>query len=121
MTNPSGINPQGDRVLIQVEEIDDLTAGGIAVPASVLKEHQNASMSGTLVAYGDDAWDDRQSMYAEIGDRVMFARHGGLKVMGMDGLDYRIMNDLDITATLDDGVELHDFARTEKRTSLGAA
>ena len=121
MTNPSGINPQGDRVLIQVEEIDGLTAGGIAVPDSVLKEHQNASMAGILVAHGADAWNDYQMPFARLGQRVMFARHGGVKIEGMDGLDYRIMNDVDITATLDEGVELHDFARTEKRTSLGAA
>lgn len=119
--NSSGIKPQGDRVLIQVEEIDDLTDGGIALPESVRKAHENAHMAGTLVDYGADSWDDRKYHYADTGDRVMFARHAGIKVVGMDGVNYRIMNDVDITAKIDPAVELHDLAITEKRMPLGAA
>ena len=120
MNNPSGINPQGDRVLVQVEEIDDLTAGGIAVPESVRKSHENANRAGVRVARGNDAGSDYKADFAAIRDRVMFARHAGVKVTGMDGINYRIMNDVDITAQIDDGLELHDLAIGYNRTSLGA-
>lgn len=119
--NTSGINPKGDRVLVQVEEIERRTAGGIELPESVIREHETAQMAGILVDIGADAWSDYVAPFAGVGERVMFARHGGIKLNGSDGLRYRIMNDVDITATLDAGTELHEFVFPEKRLPLGAA
>lgn len=98
-----------------------MTSGGIALPKSVTDQHKTAQMAGVLVATGLDAWNDYSQSFADIGERVMFARHGGIKLLGKDGLTYRIMNDVDITATLDDGTELHDFAIPDTRVPLGAA
>jgi chaperonin GroES len=119
--NESGIHPQGDRVLVLVEELEETTEGGIVLPMAELKRHEQAQMAGKLVATGVDAWSDYAQPFASIGDRVMYARHGGIPVNGKDGRPYRLMNDVDITATLDDGVEFHDFKLPEKRKPLGAA
>ena len=118
--NESGIHPQGDRVLVMVETINEKTEGGILLPETHKRDHEQAQQAGKLVDTGVDAWSDYQKPFAEIGDRVMFARHGGIEVTGKDGVLYRIMNDTDITATLDDGVEFHDFSFPEKRVPLGA-
>lgn len=121
MKNESGIYPQGDRVLVMIEEIKKKEGQMIELPESVKRQHEQAQMAGHLVAKGVDAWSDYKDSFASIGDRVMFARHGGIEVTGKDGVKYRILNDVDITATLDDGVEFHDFAFPEKREPLFGA
>lgn len=121
MTNPSGINPQGDRVLVRVEDLTMKEGHSILVPDSVKDKHKEAQMAGVLIAAGDDAWSDYSKPFASIGQRIMYARHGGIKVTGKDGVNYRIMNDIDITATLEEGVEFHDFAFPEKRSRFGEA
>jgi co-chaperonin GroES (HSP10) len=118
--NESGIQPQGDRVLVRIEDLGMKKEHAIFVPDSVKDQHKEAQMAGLLTAVGDDAWSDYSKPFASIGQRIMFARHGGIKVTGKDGINYRIMNDVDITATLEEGVEFHDLAFPEKRTSLGA-
>ena len=118
--NSSGIHPQGDRVLVAVEEIEEITAGGILIPTPEKDKHEQAQMAGVLVDHGFDAWSDYAKPFASIGQRVMYARHGGIELVGKDGSKYRIMNDTDITATLDEGVAFHDFSLPEKRKPLGA-
>lgn len=119
--NSSGIHPKGDRVLVKVELIEATTPGGIVLPDTHKRDHEQAQQAGTLVAFGVDAWSDYRQPFASIGMRVMFARHGGIEVTGKDGELYRLMNDIDITATLDEGVEFHDFAFPDKRVPLGVA
>jgi chaperonin GroES len=121
MNNDSGIHPQGDRVLIRVEEIEETTPGGILVPQTELAKHEMAQIAGILVAHGMDAWNDYMEPFAEIGDRVLYQRHSGIQLTGKDGCLYRMVNDTDIIATLEDGVAFHEFAKTEKRHPFGAA
>lgn len=117
--NSSGIMPQGDRVLVQVEEIEEVTEGGIVIPLSEKEKHEQAQMAAVLVATGQDAWNDYERPFAQPGERVLYQRHSGIQLRGKDGMLYRIVNDVDIIATLEDGVEFHDFHFTEKRVPLG--
>lgn len=122
--NESGIYPQGDRVLIKPEEIEEVTEGGIVIPGNVAKEHAMAQSIGTVIAVGPDAFLDfveRDAQgcvlktrgftkpFAKPGDRVCFAKYGGIQVEGKDGESYRIMNDEDITAKVDKGVSFTDI------------
>jgi co-chaperonin GroES (HSP10) len=120
-SNLSGINPQGDRVLVQVEEIEETTDGGIIIPKTQLAKHEMAQMAAVLVATGNDAWSDYLSPFAQIGERVLYQRHSGIQLRGKDGRLYRLVNDVDIIATLEDGVEFHDFHFSEARQPLGEA
>ena len=47
--------------------------------------------------------------FAAIGDRVAFAKYGGLQMEGADGEEYRVLNDTDITAQVDEGLEFNEF------------
>jgi chaperonin GroES len=118
-SNESGIKPQGDRVLVRVEEIEEVTEGGIVIPLTERQKHEQAQMAAVLVATGKDAWSDYAEPFAAIGDRVLYQRHSGIQLRGKDGKLYRMVNDVDILATLEDGVEFHDFHFTEKRVPLG--
>jgi len=136
--NNSGIYPSGNRVLILPDPLDETTEGGIYIPAKERARHQQAQTAGTFIEAGPDAWQHTHKQiyrvidgdmrlveietsgysenFAEPGDRVAFARYGGLEVHGEDGKAYRILNDEDITARVSNEVEFTDF---ESRTPLG--
>jgi len=130
-TNLSGIIPSGNRVLVKPDEIDKVTAGGIIIPEPEAEKHAGAQSIGTLIAAGPDAWKHvTESVYrvidgelrlaevrekgysepfAQVNDRVAFAKYGGLVVEGMDGERYRVLNDEDITAVVEEGVNFTDI------------
>lgn len=126
--NKSGIHPSGDRVLIRPDDIEEKTEGGIIIPSTVGELHAMAQSIGTFVEAGPDAYIDHvekdaegritkivgyKGHFAKPGDRVAFAKYGGLQVTGKDGVAYRIMNDVDVTAVVEEGVNFTDLkART---------
>ena len=116
MENRSGIYPSGDRVLVKPDPIEETTKGGIVIASTIAEKHFLAQTSGVLVATGVDCWSDYKEPFAQIDDRVMFAKYGGLDVVGKDGEHYRILNDTDITARIDEGVT---FDGIEARKRMG--
>lgn len=123
--NKSGIHPSGERVLIKPDEIEEVTGGGIIIPKTVGELHAMAQSIGTFVEAGPDAYIDHvekdgegritkivgyKSAFAKPGDRVAFAKYGGLQVSGKDGVAYRLMNDVDVTAVVEEGVNFTDLA-----------
>jgi co-chaperonin GroES (HSP10) len=137
--NNSGIFPSGDRVVVLPDEIKETTEeSAIYIPDSVREKHMHAQSTGVLIAVGPDAWfhsvevverlidgqwkvTERRSKgysepFAKIGDRVAFAKYGGLQVEGEDGINYRILNDEDITAKVSEGVS---FTELKSRKAVG--
>ena len=106
MQNKSGINPLDQRVLVMPDKVEQRTAGGIIIPESALEQKEHAQVKATLVAVGVNAWAEAKvspAFTAPVpGDRVMIAKYGGVLVKGSDGEDYRVMNDEDITALLEE-------------------
>lgn len=128
MKNESGIHPSLDRVVIRPDDIEEVTAGGIIIPGTVGEQHAMAQSIGTFIEAGPDAYTDYTEIHrdpsgavtkrvtrgysgpaAKPGDRVAFAKYGGLQVEGKDGKPYRIMNDVDVTAITDEGVSFTDL------------
>lgn len=129
--NESGIYPTGRRVVVRPDEIEETTAGGIIIRKQDAERHQQAQSTGTFVAAGPECWlhgtekvyrvVDGEMKLVEVrvdgfadpcaapGDRVTFAKFGGLQVLGKDGVEYRILNDMDINAHVDEGVEFNDI------------
>jgi len=116
MKNSSGIAPAGDRVLILPEEVEKTTKGGIIIPETETGKYQMAQVFGRLVAVGPDCWSDYSGPFAKVGDRVMFAKYGGLQFKGADGVQYRLSNDTDITALVDENVDFSEFSKRERIT-----
>jgi len=125
--NLSGIFPYLDRVVVKPDEIEEVTEGGIVIPDNVTEQHQQAQATGTLVAVGPDAFIhsrvvverliDGEMKVVEVrtegykpetvpkpGDRVQFAKYGGLVNIGSDGQEYRVLNDRDITCGVSEDV-----------------
>jgi chaperonin GroES len=113
MSNASGIKPIGDKILVKPDPVETTTAGGIVIPDNDRKR-QNAMWMGTFVEAGPNAWEawgteyrrNRGAPWAQPGDRVIFARYGGILVDGEDGHQYRILNDIDITTVVSEKVKL---------------
>ncbi len=125
--NESGIYPTGAKILIKPDEIEEtLTESGIVLPPSEVEKYESGQASGTLIAHGPDfcnhvtekdssgavkAIRGYSQPFAKIGDRIAFAKYGGLRCRGGDGEKYVICNDEDITAVISDDVEFTDLAR----------
>ena len=101
--NNSGITPAGHRVLIRPEEVPMQTASGIIVhvPTSLEKEEM-AQIYGRIVAIGPECWPDATAPWACVGDRVVFGKYSGLIFPGKDGAKYRIINDRDVVAVINE-------------------
>lgn len=130
--NKSGIIPQGDRVLLKPDQIEETTAGGIVIPASERDKHQMAQVTGVVVDIGSDAWIHTTTQrymdgkwvpfervgyskpWCKVGDRVTFARHVGLPTVGEDGEEYRLVSDEDILSTVSEKVDLTQFRKRER-------
>ncbi len=109
MSNVSGINPSGPRVLIKPKEVMEVSKGGIILNTESNKEReQMANTTGVVVAMGDQCYEDMSSPWCAVGDKVIFAKYAGLLYKGKDGNDYRLVNDTDITGALDADVDLVD-------------
>lgn len=68
-----GIEPFEDRVLVEPEEAEGVTKGGIHLPDSV-KERERPQ-KGKVVAVGPGKND--RPMKAQVGDTVLFTRYAG--------------------------------------------
>lgn len=99
--NESGVYPVEYKVLIKPEEVEAKSAGGIFIPETVKDKEKYAKERGTLIAVGaiaftDPNWLDRP----KVGDKVLYDRYAGSMVKGIDGVDYRLINDKEIGAIL---------------------
>jgi len=109
MSNVSGINPAGWRVLIKPQEVKKVSKGGIILTTEASESReQMGNTTGIVVAMGDQCYADEPAPWCNVGDKVIFAKYAGLLYTGKDGAHYRMINDKDITGTLDADVDLVD-------------
>ena len=109
MSNKSGINPAGWRILIKPQEVLEKSSGGIILTTEVTKDReQMGNTTGIVVAMGNQCYADEPTSWCGVGDKVIFAKYAGLLYKGGDGEQYRMINDKDITGTLDANVDLVD-------------
>ena len=91
-----GFEPGNNKVLDCPDPVPKYSAGGIAFPKDLVEREEFAQIFATLVAIGPDAWKDRKTACAVVGDRVMIAKFTGQLFSGPDGRRYRVIHDTDI-------------------------
>ena len=94
------LQPLGDRVVVQREESEERTAGGIVLPDSA----KNKPARGTVIAVGEGRLLDdgkRHELQVSIGDRVIFSSYAGdeFKINDQEML---LMREDDILAIIDE-------------------
>ena len=86
--------PLHDRVLVEREESEEKTAGGIIIPDTAKEK----PMQGKIIAVGSGARDEQGKVTpldVKEGDSVLFGKWSGTEIK-LDGTDYLIMKESDI-------------------------
>lgn len=86
--------PQGDRVLVEVAEAEEKTAGGIIIPDSAKEKPQK----GVIVAVGPGKKDE--PMTVKVGDKVLYGKYSGTEI-SIEGKEYQIMRQDDLLGYFD--------------------
>ena len=90
MAKKVNFTPQGDRVLVEVAEAEEKTAGGIIIPDSAKEKPQK----GVIVAVGPGKKKD-EPMTVKVGDKVLYGKYSGTEI-SIEGKEYQIMRQDDL-------------------------
>ena len=100
--NTSGWKPTGHRVLVRVEQVERTTESGIIIADITADKEQLGQDSGVVVELGNTAYSDQSEPWCKVGDYVKFGRYAGQLIRpkeSLDGIEYRVLNDLDTCLT----------------------
>jgi co-chaperonin GroES (HSP10) len=87
------LQPVGHRIIIRCDEA--LKSSVLDIPQEILAKDRTRTVKGVVEAIGPDAFYDKPSAWAKVGDTVMFAVHAGW-VYVEDKVTYRVINDEDL-------------------------
>ena len=97
--NTSGWTPTGHRVLVKVDQVERTTKSGIIIHDVTADKEQIGQDGGVVVELGNTAYSDQSDSWCKVGDYVKFGRYAGQLLRpteSEDGVEYRVLNDLDI-------------------------
>ena len=98
MSKSKKIRPLGDKVLVERNEAQEMTEGGIIIPNA----SQEKPLEATVVAVGTGRVDNKGNitpLVVKEGDRVLFSKYGGAE-LSVDGKHLLILEETDILAVL---------------------
>lgn len=93
------LQPLGDKVVVERDESEDVTAGGIVLPDSA----KDKPSRGTIVAVGTGKLLDdgtRGEMSVKKGDRILFTSYAP-ETINIDDEEYLLMSESDILAVIE--------------------
>lgn len=96
------IIPVLHRLLIKPDPVEKTTASGIVLAINEKRE-QAAAEYGEVIALGDTCFVDfKAGVIPVVGDRVAYAKYAGKTVKDVDGTEYLLLNDEDVTCIVKD-------------------
>lgn len=93
------IKPLGDRVVVEPQQAEEKTAGGILLPDAA----QEKPLMGKVIAVGSGKMlknGERAEMSVKVGDIVAFGQYGGSDIK-VEGKDYKILHEMDILGVIE--------------------
>jgi chaperonin GroES len=93
------LQPLGDRVVVEREEAEDRTAGGIVLPDTA----KDKPSRGTVVAIGNGRLLDdgkRSQLQVKVGDKVLFTSYAP-ETIKLHDEEYLLMREEDILAVIE--------------------
>ena len=94
------LQPLGDRVVVEREQSEERTSGGIVLPDSA----KDKPARGTVLSVGDGKLLDdgtRSALQVAVGDRVIFSSYAG-ETFKVDDQELLLMREDDILAIIED-------------------
>ena len=91
--------PRDDRIVVQRDEQEYETEGGIHIPDTAQQTSQEAIV--VAVGPGKVKKGQRQPVECKVGDRVVVAKYGGTDIT-YDGVPYVILRDEDVLAIIEE-------------------
>lgn len=93
------LKPLADKVVIEIEEDNEQSPGGIYIPDTAREKPQRGKVvsvgPGKLLESGQ-----RETMTVKPGDRVLFQKYGGTDVK-VEDKEYKILSERDILGILE--------------------
>ncbi|NIO46975.1 MAG: co-chaperone GroES [Planctomycetales bacterium] len=100
MAKQEKFRPLDDRVVVELIDAEEVTAGGIVLPDTAREKPQ----LGTVVAVGPGKLLDsgqRGEISVSVGDQVYFGKYGGVE-QELNGKDVKILRESEILAKVVD-------------------
>jgi chaperonin GroES len=94
------IRPLSDRVVVEAQELETTTAGGIVIPDSATDREK--PMQGKVIAIGNGKYVEGklQPLQVKVGDNVLFGKYAGTNVK-LDATEFLVMREEDIMGVLE--------------------
>jgi len=94
------IRPLSDRVVIEAQEMESKTAGGIVIPDTADKDKP---MKGKVIAIGNGKFIDgkMQPLQVKVGDNILFGKYAGTNVK-LGAIEYLVMREDDIMGVIEE-------------------
>ena len=97
------LEPEGIKVLVLPEAVEEMTAGGLYVPPVAKDAKERENTRGTVIAIGPHA----ECVFGEgdnpdimkVGDEIIYPKYGGCLIRH-DKIDYRLINEEDVLARI---------------------
>jgi chaperonin GroES len=98
------IKPAGHRILVIPDPVETKTASGIIMVAETVTADEQRQIFGVVHSVGNTAFKDFGDLpWCKVGDRIAFAKYGGFVIKDpVDGKEYRLLNDEDVVAVIEE-------------------
>jgi len=96
----SKIRPLSDRVVVEPQEVETKTAGGIVIPDTADKDKP---VRGKIIAVGNGRYIEGklQPLQVKVGDNVLFGKYAGTNIK-LDASELLVMREEDIMGVLEE-------------------
>ena len=99
--NNTGIHPVEFKVLVEQQEVEKVSDGGILLTNETTEKEQWKVSVCKVLALGSRAFFDCPQDKPEVGDWILMREYSGFRVQGKDGGEYHLINDKDVMAGYD--------------------
>src|SRR5260221_10136335 len=93
------VRPLYDRLVVEPQEAESKTAGGIVIPNTADKDKP---MQGKVIAIGNGKYADGKilPLQVKVGDKVLFGKYAGTSVK-FDEIEYLVMREEDLMGIIE--------------------
>jgi len=98
MSEKTTIQPLGKRVLVQPDEVEQTTKGGLVLPPSASDDKRPAT--GTILTLGVGKYDGKDIQFdVKVGDKIYFKKYSPEEIE-IEGKKYLLLDTEDILAVI---------------------